>query len=61
MIQFRAIPGGSMQDESFEWDDSKARVNFDKHGVTFGEAATVFSDPLAVTFPDPEHSIEEER
>jgi uncharacterized DUF497 family protein len=32
-----------------------------KHGVTFQEAATVFGDPLAITFQDPEHSEAEER
>jgi len=32
-----------------------------KHGVRFREAATVFGDPLATTFPDPDHSAFEER
>jgi hypothetical protein len=32
-----------------------------KHGVSFEEAVTVFLDPLALTFPDPYHSVEEER
>lgn len=50
-----------MDAEGFEWDDAKAASNFQKHGVTFGEAATVFSDPLAVTWPDPDHSIDEDR
>ena len=27
----------------------------------FEEAATVFLDPLAITFPDPDHSDEEDR
>ncbi len=45
----------------FEWDRKKAAKNLKKHGVTFQEAATVFGDPLAVTFPDPDHSEEEER
>ena len=45
----------------FEWDPSKARVNVEKHGVTFGEASTCFGDPLSVTIPDPLHSGEEER
>jgi uncharacterized DUF497 family protein len=27
--------------------------------VSFSEAATVFGDPLALTFPDPDHSLEE--
>jgi hypothetical protein len=32
----------------FEWDDEKARSNFENHGVSFPEAATVFADPAAV-------------
>ena len=45
----------------FEWAPKKAVTNLKKHGVTFQEAATVFGDPLAITFPDPDHSTEEER
>ncbi len=45
----------------FEWDDDKAAVNERKHGVTFAEAATVFDDPLAAVFVDPEHSDDEDR
>jgi hypothetical protein len=45
----------------FEWDERKARANVKKHGVSFHDAATVFGDPLAITFPDPDHSEEEER
>ena len=45
----------------FEWDTKKAEKNLKKHGVTFEEAATIFGDPLAVTFQDPDHSFEEER
>ncbi|MBM4278703.1 MAG: BrnT family toxin, partial [Deltaproteobacteria bacterium] len=32
-----------------------------KHGVTFQEAATIFGDPLAITFDDPDHSLSENR
>jgi uncharacterized DUF497 family protein len=45
----------------FEWDPRKADSNKQKHGVTFQEAATVFGDPLAITFADPDHSEDEER
>jgi uncharacterized DUF497 family protein len=45
----------------FEWDEEKSVANRKKHGVSFHEAATVFSDPLAITFPDPDHSIGEHR
>jgi uncharacterized DUF497 family protein len=44
-----------------EWDPEKAQINFEKHGVSFDEASTVFGDPLAVEVPDPDHSIDEER
>jgi len=46
---------------NFEWDPGKARQNRRKHRVSFQEAATVFGDPLAVTFPDPDHSLSEQR
>lgn len=45
----------------FEWDNNKAITNLQKHGVSFAEAATVFGDPLSITFPDPDHSINESR
>jgi len=45
----------------FEWDTSKARLNFAKHGITFEEATTVFRDPLSVTAVDPDHSMSEHR
>ena len=45
----------------FEWDPAKAAANHRKHGVSFIEAATVFGDPLAYTFPDPDHSRGEAR
>ena len=45
----------------FEWNPEKATLNLEKHGVSFQEAATVFNDPLSVTFPDPDHSIRENR
>jgi uncharacterized DUF497 family protein len=45
----------------FEWDPRKAAANLKKHGVTFQEAGTVFGDPLAITFQDPDHSEGEER
>jgi uncharacterized protein len=45
----------------FEWDASKARVNARKHAVTFAEGLSVFRDPLARLFDDPEHSGAERR
>jgi hypothetical protein len=45
----------------FEWDRLKAATNSEKHGVPFEEAITAFYDPLAATFPDPDHSVGEHR
>lgn len=43
----------------FEWDESKNALNRKKHGIWFEEATSVFDDPLARLFVDPEHSDEE--
>lgn len=45
----------------FEWDPDKATSNLRKHGVSFEEAESVFSDPLFVVFADPDHSVGEHR
>ena len=45
----------------FDWDSRKAEANRRKHGVAFDEVATVFLDPHAVSGPDPDHSVGEER
>lgn len=45
----------------FEWDIRKSETNRKKHGITFHEAASVFGDPLAITFADPDHSHGEHR
>ena len=45
----------------FEWDAKKADSNLSKHGVSFDEASSVFGDPLAVSIPDPDHSVDEDR
>lgn len=45
----------------FEWNPDKAILNLSKHNVSFPEATTVFDDSLSVTFPDPDHSIRENR
>ncbi len=46
---------------NFEWDADKAARNFAKHGVSFQDAATVFGDPLALTYYDSSHSDDEDR
>ena len=44
-----------------EWDPEKAASNYTKHRVDFHEAGTVLDDPLSTTFPDPDHSLDEQR
>ena len=46
---------------TFEWDARKAAANLKKHRIAFEDASTVFLDPLAITFPDPDHSRDERR
>src|SRR5437667_10916294 len=50
-----------MSDLRFEWDPRKAAQNLRKHGVSFTEAETVFSDERALLLADPDHSVEEDR
>ena len=45
----------------FEWDNKKAEANLKKHQIAFEEAASVFGDPLAITYSDPDHSVGERR
>jgi len=45
----------------FEWDPAKAAANLRKHGVSFEDAQTAFSDEHARLVNDPDHSAEEER
>ena len=45
----------------FEHDPEKAAKNSFKHGISFGEAQTVFTDPLVLESADLEHSLDEER
>ena len=45
----------------YEWDPVKAERNRGKHGVSFDEASTVFRDPFAITFDDPDNSLDERR
>ena len=49
-----------MADLHIEWDPAKARANLRKHGVSFEEAETAFSDDHALVIPDPDHSSAEE-
>lgn len=47
--------------DEFEWDAKKAATNLKDHRVSFEEALTVFADPLAAIFNDPDHSATERR
>ena len=50
-----------MADLHFTWDAAKARANLTKHGISFEEAETVFSDDNAILLADPDHSEDDER
>jgi uncharacterized DUF497 family protein len=45
----------------FSWDIRKAISNFQKHGVSFEEAATTFGDEDGLDWVDTEHSKTENR
>ena len=46
---------------TFAWDERKAAANWKKHGVSFDEARTVFSDEHARLIADPDNSDDEDR
>jgi len=45
----------------FEWNETKAASNIQKHGISFELAASVFFDPNLLTVADLEQSDKEER
>jgi uncharacterized protein len=45
----------------FEWDNTKAKLNFEKHGVSFLEATTCFEDIKIFLYHDVGHSASEDR
>ncbi|MBX3329032.1 MAG: BrnT family toxin [Nitrospira sp.] len=45
----------------FTWDVAKALSKYEKHGVSFEEAATVFGDASALDWQDLAHSQQEPR
>lgn len=47
--------------ESFEWDETKERINREKHGVSFEEAQFAFLDSKRLMALDRVHSTEKER
>ncbi len=50
-----------MKKVRFEWNRKKDIANFRNHGVSFGEAKTVFFDENAIEFYDYDHSFKENR
>ena len=42
----------------FDWDERKAEINFQKHGIRFTTAAKVFLDPDKLIREDPKSSHE---
>jgi uncharacterized DUF497 family protein len=45
----------------FEWDESKNTSNQKKHGISFSEAKTIFTDQFARLIADPDNSEDEDR
>ena len=50
-----------MSELRFEWHSTKSAVNAKKHGISFDEAKSVFSDENAKLISDPDHSDDEDR
>jgi uncharacterized DUF497 family protein len=48
-------------DFSFEWDETKDRTNFEKHGVRFLVAQRAFLDSKRIIAEDESHSAVEKR
>ena len=46
---------------TFKWDDKKNASNQKKHGISFDEARTIFTDQFARLIADPDHSSNEDR
>lgn len=43
----------------YNWDEKKARANFEKHGVRFEEAQVIWTDPFSLEYFDPDEVREE--
>ena len=46
---------------NIEWDDKKAAINKQKHGIEFEDAALVFADENRMERRDDKHSQDEDR
>jgi len=50
-----------MTESTFEWDETKDRLNQFKHGISFDLAQRAFSDPRRVILEDLDHGSVEPR
>jgi uncharacterized DUF497 family protein len=48
-------------DNRFEWDEEKDRLNKRNHGVSFSEILEIFDDPAFFEGYDSGHSVKEDR
>lgn len=46
---------------NFEWDEEKARINLDRHGISFEDAQSAFDDVNLLDSVDESHSDTELR
>ena len=51
----------TLNNQTFQWDNEKAALNRQKHGITFDTAALVFADENRIERYDDEHSDYEDR
>ena len=45
----------------YSWDEKRALINFEKHGIRFEEAQVIWTDPFSLEYIDPDNSDYEER
>ena len=45
----------------FKWNENKNDINIKKHGISFEDAVTIFSDPNNAEIYDGKHSLSEIR
>ena len=51
----------TINNQLFGWDDEKARLNWQKHKISFDTAAQVFDDENRIERYDDAHSVDEDR
>lgn len=50
-----------INNQTFQWDEDKAELNWQKHRINFEDAALVFADENRIERFDSEHSADEDR